>query len=178
MAAAGVLVLVTVVVAAILAIPLLSEKPEHEELIAAQEYLNPKYGYRFVIPAAWKIADENPDNLILNGRSDSSVVSVEVRQGVENSREFLEALSAGLREQAGFKIEREWSRQGGLNCQPFQLVYAYESDGECWKAMVRVFRFEGRWLMITFRALKADYRRGLEEFEDAYRSIKTAQSPE
>ena len=178
MAAAGVLVLATVVVAAILTIPLHSEEPEHEELIAAREYLNPKYGYRFVVPAAWKIAEENPDNLILNGRSDSSIVSVEVRQGGENSREFLEALSAGLREQAGFKIERKWSRQGGLNRRPFQLVYAYEKDGERWKAMVRVFRFEGRWLVITFRALKADYRLGLREFEEMYRSIKTAQSPE
>ena len=172
LAGLGVMVLIAVVVAAIALGPSLARDSGEPKRITAEEYVNPKYGYRLVVPAAWQIADRDPDNLVLQSRVDSAVTTVAVRGGPEDMNEFVEGLIAEAEKEPGFG-DRNWNRKNRYNRSTFELTYSYRKDDERRRAVVRTFRHDEAWLVLTFRASSADYRRALQEFEAMFRSIKT-----
>ena len=172
LAGLGVMVLIAVVVAAIALGPSLARDPGEPKQITAEDYVNPKYGYRLVVPAAWQIADRDPDNLVLQGRADSAETTVAVRRGPENMNEFVEGLIAEAEKEPGFG-DRNWNRKDRYNRSTCELTYSYGKDDERRRAVVRTFRHDEAWLVLTFRASSADYQRALQEYEDVFRSIKT-----
>lgn len=172
MAALSLMVIIAVAIAAVSVIPTLSKKPGEEKRITAVDYVNPKYGYRLVVPAAWKIADDNADNLVLQGRTGSAVMTVALRQGAESINEFAEALKSEAEKEPGFD-DYDWKQADIYGYPMFQITYSYARDGARWKALARAFRTGEAWMVVTFRASASDFPRDMREFEDVCRSIKT-----
>lgn len=169
MAGMGLTVIIAVVAAAIFVLP--APPKDSTARAAAVDYVNPRHGYRLVVPEAWRIADDNPDNLVLQGRTDSAEMTVSVRRGTESMNESAAALRREAEREPGF-ADYDWKCADIYGYPTFQITYSYSKD---WRALARTFRAGEKWLVITFRASAPDFPRDMREFEDVCRSIKMAE---